>query len=76
MNQSRREKLKKKTDDCDCGWRSHLLGDFFAALKTFVSLKTAPKQTLYSLTTSNMLEYAKTCSPNSGHNMGGGGGKF
>ena len=38
------------------GQRSHSLGDFFAAQKTFVSLKKAPKQTLCSLPTSDMLD--------------------
>ena len=38
--------------------RSHSLGDFFAAQKTFVSLKKAPKQTLCSLLTSDMLDIA------------------
>ena len=40
------------------GLRSHSLGDFFAAQKTFVSLKKAPKQTLCSLPTSHMLDIA------------------
>ena len=40
------------------GQRSHSLGDFFAAQKTFVSLKKAPKQTLCSLLTSDMLDIA------------------
>ena len=38
------------------GRRSLYLGDFFAAQKTFVSLKKAPKQTLCSLPTSDMLD--------------------
>ena len=40
------------------GRRSHSLGDFFAAQKTFVSLKNAPKQTLCSLPISHMLDIA------------------
>ena len=40
------------------GRRSHSLGDFFAAQKTFVSLKKAPKQTFCSLPTSDMLDIA------------------
>ena len=38
------------------GRRSHSLGDFFAAQKAFVCLKKAPKQTLCSLPTSDMLD--------------------
>ena len=38
------------------GWRSHSLRDFFAAQKTFVCLKEAPKQALCSLLTSDMLD--------------------
>ena len=37
---------------------SHSLGDFFAAQKAFVCLKKAPKQTLCSLPTSDMLDIA------------------
>ena len=40
------------------GRRSHSLGDFFAAQKPFVCLKEAPKQTLCSLLTSDMLDIA------------------
>ena len=40
------------------GQRSHSLGDFFAAQKTFVCLKKATKQTLCSLPTSDMLDIA------------------
>ena len=40
------------------GWRSHSLGDFFAAQKPFVGLKEAQKQTLCSLLTSDMLNIA------------------
>ena len=40
------------------GRRSHFLGDFFAAQKPFVCLKEAPKQTLCSLLTSDMLDIA------------------
>ena len=40
------------------GRRSHSLGDFFATQKTFVSPKKAPKQTLCSLQTSDMLDIA------------------
>ena len=40
------------------GRRSHSLGNFFAAQKTFVSLKKAPKQTLCSLPTSDLLDIA------------------
>ena len=43
------------------GPRSHSLGEFFAAQKTFVSLKKAPKQTLCSLVTSDMLAGPKIC---------------
>ena len=42
---------------CD-GWRSHSLDDFFAAQNVFGSLKKAPKQTLCSLPTSDMLDIA------------------
>ena len=34
---------------CGGGWRSHSLGDFFAAQKNFLSFKKALKQTLYLL---------------------------
>ena len=40
------------------GRRSHSLGDFFAAQKTFVSLNKAPKQTLCSLPVSHKLDIA------------------
>ena len=40
------------------GRRSHSLGDFFAAQKAFVCFKKAPKQTLCSLPTSDMLDIA------------------
>ena len=40
------------------GRRSHSLGDFVAAEEPFVSLKEAPKQTLCSLLTSDMLGMA------------------
>ena len=40
------------------GWRSHSLGDFVGAQKTFVVLKKAPKQTICSLPTSDMLDIA------------------
>ena len=40
------------------GRRSHSLGDFFATQKPFVCLKEAPKQTLCSLLTSDMLDIA------------------
>ena len=40
------------------GWRSHSLGDFCAAQKTFETLKKAPKQTLCSLQTSDMVDIA------------------
>ena len=39
-------------------WRSHSLGDFFAAQNSFVCLKEAPRQTLCSLLTSGMLDIA------------------
>ena len=38
--------------------RSHSLGEFVAAEKPFVNLKEAPKQTLCSLLTSDMLDMA------------------
>ena len=40
--------------------KSHSLGDFFAAQKTFLSLKKAPKLTLCSLLTSDMLDIASS----------------
>ena len=40
------------------GQRSHSLGDFFDAQKAFVCIKKAPKQTLCSLPTSDMLDIA------------------
>ena len=40
------------------GWRSHSLGDFFAAQKSFGSFKKALQQTLCSLRTSHMLDIA------------------
>ena len=63
MHYSLREGFKKiNRGKCDIfrtggggGQRSHSLGDFFAAQKTFVSLKKAPK-TLCSLPTSDMLD--------------------
>ena len=39
-------------------WRSHFLGDFFAAQKLFVCLQEAANQTLCSLLTSDMLDIA------------------
>ena len=59
-------RVKKKTEESVTfsalggggGQRSHSFGDFFAAQKTFVSLKKAPKQTLCSLPTSHMLDIA------------------
>ena len=52
------------------GWRSHSLSDFVAAQKPLVCLQDALKQTLYSLLTSDMLDFAsnsvvKTSSTNS-----------
>ena len=41
------------------GQRSHSLGDFFATPKPFVCLKKAPKHTLCSLLTSDMLDIAR-----------------
>ena len=43
------------------GRRSHSLGDFFTAQKSFVCLKEALKQTLCSLLTSDMLDIARNC---------------
>ena len=40
------------------GQRSHFLGDFVAAQKSFVCLQEAPKQTMCSLLTSHMLDIA------------------
>ena len=40
------------------GWRSHFLGVFFVAQKPFVCPQEAPKLTLCSLLTSDMLDIA------------------
>ena len=60
MHYSLREGFKKKTEESVTfsALGSHSLGDFFAAQKTFVSLKKAPKQTLCSVPTSDMLDIA------------------